>query len=118
MKLDWSQVDVLLPYFTYLEELHLCRNFCSIISSKFTIPKGVFNELKYLNLEENRIDDWEELNEFRKLKSLKRIGLGINQIKWITHKPGFRELTTLDLYDNLIDSWDSIIFFILIFLNL
>mmetsp|Transcript_34328 Transcript_34328/g.39667 ORF Transcript_34328/g.39667 Transcript_34328/m.39667 type:complete len:209 (-) Transcript_34328:448-1074(-) len=108
MRLDWSQVELLMPYLTYLEELHLCRNQCSVISSAYTLPKGVWNELKYLNLESNGISDWEEVQEFRKLKSLERLGLGMNQIAKVTFRPGFRQLVTLDLYDNVIEEWASV----------
>lgn len=108
MHLDWSQIDIISPTLTYVEELHLCRNNCKIISSAYDISKDVWRHLKYINLEENNIDDWEEIQGFRKLEKVKKLGLGINQIKEIRYRPGFSELTTVDIYENLIDNWESI----------
>jgi len=108
MKLDWSQIDVIAPALTYVEELHLCRNNCNKISSEYEISKDVWRHLKYINLEENNIDDWEEIQGFRKLNKMKKLGLGVNQIKHVHYRPGFPELMTIDLYENLIDSWEAI----------
>ena len=108
MNLDWSQIEIVSPALIYVEELHLWRNNCSIISSEFDIPKDSWPHLKYINLEENNICDWEEIQGFRKLEKLKKLGLGINQIKEINFRPGFSELTTLDIYQNLLDNYISI----------
>lgn len=55
MHLDWGQIDIVSPALTYVEELHLCRNKCNIISSQYEIKKDVWRHLKYINLEENNI---------------------------------------------------------------
>jgi Leucine-rich repeat (LRR) protein len=108
MKLEWSQIDAISPALTFVEELHLCRNNCSIISSEFDISKDVWRNLKFLNLEENNISDFEEIQGFRKLNKLKKLGLGINQIKHIKYRPGFRELFAIDIFENMIDNYESI----------
>lgn len=68
----------------------------------------MWRHLKYLNLEENNINDWEEIQGFRKLELLKKLGLGINQIKDIHYRPGFSELNAIDINENVIDNWESI----------
>ena len=108
MKLDWSQIDILSPTLTYVEELHLWRNNWNKISSEYEISKDVWRHLKFINLEDNNITDWEEIQGFRKLDKVKKLGLGINQIRSIKYRPGFPELMTVDIYQNLIDSWESI----------
>lgn len=108
MHLDWSQIDILSPTLIYVEELHLCVNNCSKISSEYEISKDIWKHLKYINLEENNISDWEEIQGFRRLDKLRKIGLGINQIQNISFRPGFSELTAIDLYENLLDNWQSV----------
>ena len=108
MKLDWSQIDIISPALPYVEELHLCRNNCSVISSQYEISKTVWPHLRYINLEENNISDWEEIQGFRKLEKVRKLGLGINQLKTIKFRPGFPELKYVDIYENLIDNWESI----------
>ena len=71
MKLDWSQIDILSPTLIYVEELHLCRNKWNKISSEFEISKDIWKHLKFINLEENNITDWEEIQGFRKLDKVK-----------------------------------------------
>ena len=68
----------------------------------------MWRHLKYINLEENNISDWGEIQGFRKLDKLKKLGLGMNQIQHIHYRPGFPELNAIDIYMNLIDNWESI----------
>lgn len=108
MALDWSQIDILSPTLIYVENLHLVRNQCSVICSKYTIPaKTYFKNMKFINLEGNGIESWDEIIEFRQLPSLKRLTLSKNRIKDIYYKPGFKELYMLTIEDNLIDNWKS-----------
>lgn len=108
MALDWSQIDILSPLFVYIESLHLVRNQCSIICSKYTIPaKDHFKNLKFINLEQNGIESWDDIIGFRKLDGLKRLTLSKNHIKKIYYKPGFRDLYMLTIEDNLIDNWKA-----------
>lgn len=91
-----------------MEELHLCRNKCSQISSKFQIDPKIWKNLKYLNLEDNNISDWDEIQGFRNCPLFYNLGMAKNKIRSINFKPGFRELYCLSLDDNLIDNWASI----------
>ena len=61
MELDWGQIDILNPLFPFIEELHLPKNRCKEITSKYEISSKAWKNLKYLNLEENGIEDWEEI---------------------------------------------------------
>lgn len=87
--------------------MHLVRNNCSQICSRFTIPKDHFKLLKFINLEENGIESWDEVVEFRHLPNLKRLTLNKNRIREVYAKPGFNDLYMLSMEDNLIDNWKS-----------
>jgi len=108
MALDWKQIEILAPALVYCEHLHLVKNHCSKISSIGKVPKDHFKILKFINLEDNNIESWDEIIEFRHLPSLKRITLNKNRIKNIYHKPGFNELYMLSMEDNLISDWKTI----------
>ena len=107
MALDWEQVNTLAPILCYVEQLHLVRNNCNKICSLFQIPRDHFCRLKFINLEQNGIESWDEVIEFRHLPNLKRLTLNKNKIQNIYYKPGFRELYMLSIEDNLIDNWKS-----------
>ena len=107
MALDWPQVLTLAPALCYVEQLHLVRNDCNKICSMYSVPRDHFKLLKFINLEGNNIESWDEIVEFRHLENLKRLTLNKNRIRNIYHKPGFTELYMLSLEDNLIDNWKS-----------
>ena len=89
MGLDWSQIDILAPVMCYIENLHLCQNQCSRIFTQFKLPKEHFKLLKFVNLEENCIESWDEVDEFRRLPNLKRLTLNKNKIANITYRQGW-----------------------------
>lgn len=60
-----------------------------------------------LNLEENGIESWEELQGFRTLKDFQKLIVNKNRIKSIESKPGWPAFTSLSIEDNLIDDWNS-----------
>lgn len=100
MGLDWSQIDILAPVFCYVENLHLCHNKCSSIFTQYQLPKDHFKLLKFVNLEDNGICSWDEVDEFRKLKNLKRLILNKNYISKVYYKQGWPELYVLSIEDN------------------
>lgn len=108
MGLDWGQIDILAPCFPYVEHLHLVRNQCSQIFSKYQLPKEHFKLLKFVNLEENGIVDWAEVDEFRKLPNLKRLTLNKNHLSAVKYRQGWPELYQLSLEDNAIADWAPI----------
>lgn len=107
MGLDWGQIIILAPTLLYVENLHLVKNHCSKISSIYPIPVDHFKLLKFINLEENGIESWDEVVEFRKLPNLRRLILNKNRIREVKYKSGFNLLYFLHLGDNLLDSWSS-----------
>ena len=85
----------------------MVRCHCKQISSKYTISKEFFKNLKFINLEQNGIESWDEVVGFRNLPVLKRMTLSKNKIRHITYKPGFYDLYMLTIEDNLITDWNS-----------
>ena len=71
------------------------------------MPKGHFRLLKFINLEGNGIESWDEVIEFRVLENLKRLTLNKNRIRNVYYKPGFRNLYMISMEDNLVDNWES-----------
>lgn len=63
--------------------------------------------MKFINLEQNGIESWDEVVGFRNLPVLKRLTLSKNKIREIYCKPGFYDLYMISIEDNLIDSWHS-----------
>ncbi len=81
MSLDWGQIDILAPTLVYVEQLHLVRCNCKHVSSKYQISKDHFKNLKFINLEQNGIESWDEIVGFRNLPVLKRVTVSKNKIK-------------------------------------
>jgi Ubiquitin-like domain len=107
MALDWGQIDILAPTLVYVEQLHLVRCNCKHVSTKYQISKDYFKNLKFLNLEQNGIETWDELVGFRNLPVLKRLTVSKNKIKEIYYKPGFYDVYMITLEDNLISEWKT-----------
>ena len=70
MSLDWATIDILAPALLYVEKLYLVRNNCRKICSEFKINKLHWKHLRYLNLEGNNIESWDEIEGFRVLNEL------------------------------------------------
>ena len=85
MGLTWDQIDILMPTLVYIEQLHLVRNNCKHICSQFTIKKDYFKNLKFINLEQNGIESWDEVTGFRVLQNLKRLTMTKNLLKEIKY---------------------------------
>lgn len=95
------------PALLYVENLYLVRNNCKKICSEYTIDKDTWKNLRYLNLEGNGIESWDELAGFRNLKEFQYLVINKNMIKEIYYKPGFRNLKQLSFDENAINSWSS-----------
>lgn len=61
-----------------------------------------------VNLEDNNICDWGEIDDFRRLPNIKELKLNKNPIKSVYYKQGWNVLGSLSLEDCLIDDWKSI----------
>merc|ERR1712151_393622 len=106
--MGWEQIDALAPVMTSCEQLHLVSNKCSKIFSIYKAPKEHFNKLAMINLEDNNIESWDEVIEFRHLENLQKLILSRNKIPNIYHKDGFKQLFMLSIDKNSIDNWSSI----------
>jgi len=98
---------VLAPTFVYVEQLHLVRNNCSKICSEYDISKDHFRNLKFINLEQNGIESWDELIGFRILPVLKRLTVSKNYLKSVYYKHGFQDLYMVNIDDNLLNDWKA-----------
>ena len=105
MNLVWEDVNKLLPCMPYVEELWLCRNKCSAISSKYKVTIAHLARLKLLNLEDNQISDWNELNEFASLPNLEKLILNQNPLKDIKYYSGFKTLKSISLDRCMLNSF-------------
>jgi Leucine-rich repeat (LRR) protein len=63
--------------------------------------------LKFINVEQNGIESWDEIVGFRNLPNLRRLNISKNRIKEIYYKPGFNDLYMITMEDNLINDWKS-----------
>jgi len=108
MNLDWAQIDILAPALCFIEHLHLVKNSCSTIFSKFKLPKDHFKILKFVNLEDNNIEDWKEVDEFRRLPNLKRLTLNKNPLKNVQYRQGWPQLSALSLEECNISEWSVV----------
>lgn len=91
----------------YIEELHLVRNHCKKICSQYEINKNYFKNLKFINLEQNGIESWDEIIGFRILPNMRRLTVSKNQLQEIYYKPGFDDLYMIAFEDNNINDWKS-----------
>lgn len=107
MSLDWGQIDILAPTFVYIEQLHLVRNNCNKICTQYEINEEHFQNLKFLNVEQNEIESWDELIGFRVLPWLRRLTFSKNKIKEIYYKHGFPEVYMVAMEDNLFSDWKA-----------
>jgi len=69
------------------------------------VPREHFKLLKFINLEGNHIESWDEVVEFRHLPNLKRLTLNKNRISSVYYKSGWKDLYMISMEDNLIDNW-------------
>ena len=85
------------------------RNNCKKICSEYKIEpkKGYWKNLRYLNLEQNGIESWDELAGFRVLDDLQHLIVNKNSLTSIYRKPGFRNLISLSFEDNQIFDWKT-----------
>lgn len=63
--------------------------------------------MKFINLEQNGIESWDEVIGFRTLPNLRRLTVSKNRLQDIYYKPGFTWLYMIAIEDNLINSWKS-----------
>ena len=103
MDLTWKILDKVLPCFQFLEELVLCRNKLNDFDSiSFEVEK-VLKNLKFLNLEENRIATFQGLRKFANLSFLEKLTLSKNFLQNLEEIQGFLALNTFSIEENLFE---------------
>ena len=63
--------------------------------------------MKFINLEQNGIESWDEVIGFRNLPNMRRLTVSKNRLTNIYYKPGFNDLYMVAIEDNLIMDWKS-----------
>jgi tubulin-specific chaperone E len=105
MALTCSDLLPILPQFPSLQELHLYKNFCN----DFNIPLYLLEKLTLLNLEDNKISDWETVsNQCKDLENLEKLILNENPIGHVVYQGGFRKLTALSIENCNICEWTTV----------
>ncbi|XP_022152477.1 tubulin-folding cofactor E [Momordica charantia] len=90
----WMQVEILKQSLPAIEELHLMGNNISAITPVSSPMVQGFNLLRLLNLENNRIAEWNEILKLCQLRSLEQIQLNNNKLSRIFY-PCLYELNEL-----------------------
>jgi len=106
-KLDWKTVQNLEGGMHRLMELHLCLNDLKSLD----VAEG-FQQLKVLNLDGNKFDDWNEVLKISRLPKLEKLMVSDNLLTSIKCKVPegeeiFPSLKSLSLQGNKIESWHS-----------
>lgn len=105
--ISWKDIQLLAPQLTQLEDLQLGSN---EIKELGIITNG-FDQLKSINLENNLISDWSQVESLSTLPNLQTLFLNSNQLTKVRApqlKAAFAKLTFLRLDNNSIDDWSSI----------
>ncbi|KAG2220549.1 hypothetical protein INT45_004155 [Circinella minor] len=102
----WSQIIKLEPLLPKLEDLQLGEN---QIKSITNLRADQFQQLKWINLENNHIRQWKDIESLGNLKSLEILYLNGNKIPNIEpiSEGMFSNLIFLRIEDNLLSQWSS-----------
>ncbi|KAI9025100.1 hypothetical protein CLU79DRAFT_746264 [Phycomyces nitens] len=107
---SWEDILRIEPLITNLEDLQLGNNKITNLRGIDNTHKPMFQKLKWLNLELNELDNWDEVLQLAALPSLEMMFL--NENKFTTIKPcssnQFMTLNFLRIDSNLVDNWESI----------
>ncbi|KAG0173762.1 hypothetical protein DFQ30_007047 [Apophysomyces sp. BC1015] len=101
----WHDIEMLAPLLTYLEDLQLGGNQINQLSALTTLK-----QLKCINLEDNKIDSWDQVEKLGSLPSLETMYLLNNQISTVSFPAAgtFQKLAYLRIEQNCIQSWASL----------
>ena len=102
----WSQVLLLTGNMPCLTTLQLHGN---NLSSLGQLPDGAFQTLEELDLDDNQLSDWREVEVLGSLPNLAHLRLNCNRLDTLAPGPNsFPSLRTLQLSGNLISSFTSV----------
>ncbi len=120
--ISWKQVEHIAPALPNVKQLHLCGNGIKSIETASAFVR-CYPNLKVINLDDNDIEEWSEVNKLAALPSLEKLHLNQNKISMITHPgmvplngdpestekgPAFDRLFCLLLANNQLTDWSSI----------
>lgn len=100
MNLCWRDASAVLPLFRETAELILCQNRLSDCAN--FQPGAFLQNLRFLNLENNQIVDFAQINSLGKeMPKLEKLNLSLNKLKEIfISQDSFLKLTDLSLEQN------------------
>ncbi|XP_071962848.1 tubulin-specific chaperone E-like [Antedon mediterranea] len=109
----WEEIEFCVPMWPKLRQLHICFNNITTIN-KFDIE--LLQNLELLNLEGNKISDWNDVLHFAKLPRLEMLILNKNMLTQVAFNDvgpdgkteSFPSLKSISLTDNLLSDWQSI----------
>ncbi|CAO3616259.1 unnamed protein product [Cunninghamella echinulata] len=103
--ITWDQVLLLSPLLSQLEDLQLSGNNIESLGGISTH----FPHLKCINLEQNKLKDWDQVNSLNSLPNLETLFLNDNQLTSINIPPNtFKKLEFLRVDHNQLDQWKYI----------
>ncbi|KAL0091755.1 hypothetical protein J3Q64DRAFT_1725187 [Phycomyces blakesleeanus] len=109
--ISWEDILRLEPLIASIEDLQVGNNKITSLSGKENTQKPIFQKLKWLNLELNELEDWDEvITNLGNLPSLEILFL--NENKFSNIKPcsseQFMKLDFLRIDSNLMNNWESV----------
>ncbi|ORX80350.1 RNI-like protein [Basidiobolus meristosporus CBS 931.73] len=106
-RITWEQVECLAPCMKALRQLHIGFNGISMFTSPGHAVQG-FANLEVLDIESNRVEDWDAVQVFSELPRLREINLSFNALNRLKYLGGFEALESLNLTSCNIEQWGSI----------
>lgn len=100
--INWKTLFKVLPAFPILQSLVLCRNNMSD-TDNIVLQENTLSTLKFLNLEDTNLEDFEGLKKLKDLKSLERLILNRNKLSRFGNIDGFKSLKALSIQHGAIE---------------
>lgn len=107
--IQWSDILTMAERIPNIEELHLCYNEIQDISVKPDEDlASLLPNLKFLNLEGNKIQTWEQTQTLLSIPNLTKLSLNHNPITYINSDIRFDHLASLAITGCPIQSWGEV----------
>ncbi|CAO3608649.1 unnamed protein product [Cunninghamella blakesleeana] len=104
-QIEWGHIIQLSPLLTQLEDLQLSGNGISLLNGNLSHLQN----LKCINLENNKLKDWDQINHLNSLPNLEILFLNGNQLSRINILPNtFNKLEFLRVDHNNVEQWKYI----------
>uniref|UniRef100_A0A7S1PH29 Tubulin-folding cofactor E n=1 Tax=Percolomonas cosmopolitus TaxID=63605 RepID=A0A7S1PH29_9EUKA len=107
----WSDAENLVEhYFPHLKEVHMCDNFIEHITHESGENDAYWEHMEHIDLMNNKIASWSDVQTLAHLKSLQRINLRKNPVQSIQapSEGEFPQLRSLSLEQSQILKWSDI----------